>query len=417
MPLTEAVSSFATTLWVSRSAQSRHRFERWQQRALGRWLANAVPKVSAYQGFSGSITDLPKNDKASLMGNFASFNFPGFTDVAVRDAMQDTMRLDGFLVGASTGTSGKRGLFVISDRERFRWLGSILAKTVADMLWRRQRVAIILPQGGALYDSANRLRRFELEFFDLVSGPEAWRRHLERFDPTVIVAPPKVLRFMVEEGFEVFPERVFSGAETLDPTDRVIIEAKFGAPLRQIYMASEGLLGVTCPHGTLHLAEDSVFFEFEEVGEGLVNPLISSFRRDTQILARYRMNDLLRLSPEPCTCGSPLLAVDEVVGRMDDCFLLNGPESTVMITPDVLRNALLDAHHSIDDFRLIQTTRTDLELYLKEGLDAGIQQAAKEAIAQLLLKRGLSPKITLHEKTFDLQLTAKLRRVEQRLPK
>jgi phenylacetate-CoA ligase len=129
------------------------------------------------------------------------------------------------------------------------------------------------------------------------------------------------------------------------------------------------------------------------------------------------MNDLLRLSPEPCTCGSPLLAVDEVVGRMDDCFLLNGPESTVMITPDVLRNALLDAHHSIDDFRLIQTTRTDLELYLKEGLDAGIQQAAKEAIAQLLLKRGLSPKITLHEKTFDLQLTAKLRRVEQRLPK
>jgi putative adenylate-forming enzyme len=417
MPLTEAFSSFATTLWVSRSAQPRHSFERRQQRALGRWLANAVPKVSAYQGFSGSITDLPKNDKATLMSNFASFNVPGFTDVAVRDAMQNAIRLDGFLVGASTGTSGNRGLFVISDRERFRWLGSILAKTVADMLWRRQRVAIILPQGGALYDSANRLRRLELKFFDLVSGPEVWQPHLERFDPTVIVAPPKILRFMAEAQFAVSPKRVFSGGETLDPVDRSIIEAKFGAPLRQIYMASEGLLGVTCPHGKLHLAEDSVFFEFEEVGQGLVNPLISSFRRDTQILARYRMNDLLRLSPQPCTCGSPLLAVDEVVGRMDDCFAFDGPEGTVMTTPDVLRNAVLNTHHSIDDFRLIQTTNSDLELHLKEGLDVAVQQAAKKAVAQLLLKRGLSPKITLHEKAFDLQTTAKLRRVERRLPK
>lgn len=417
MSLIEALSSFATTRWVSRSTQSRHQFERWQQRALNRWLAKAVPKVSAYRGFSGSITDLPIKDKAALMENFASFNAPGFTDLAVRDAMQDTMRLDGFLVGASTGTSGNRGLFVISDGERFRWLGSILAKTVADMLWRRQRVAIILPQGGALYESANRLRRLELKFFDLVSGPEAWRRHLENFDPTVIVAPPKMLRFMVEAQFAVFPKRVFSGAETLDPIDRIIIEAKFGAPLRQIYMASEGLLGVTCPHGKLHLAEDSVFFEFEEVGEGLVNPLISSFRRDTQILARYRMNDLLRLSPQPCSCGSPLLAVDEVVGRMDDCFLLNGPEGTVMITPDVLRNAVLDAHPSIDDFRLIQTTERDLELHLKEGLDIAIQQAAKKAVAQLLLKRGLKTNISLHEKAFDLQITAKLRRVERRFAK
>lgn len=84
-----------------------------------------------------------------------------------------------------------------------------------------------------------------------------------------------------------------------------MIEAAFG-PLEQIYMATEGLLAVTCRDGTLHLCEDSVKFEFEPVGEGLVSPLVTAFRRQAQIMARYRLNDLLRLSTSPCRCGSPL---------------------------------------------------------------------------------------------------------------
>ncbi len=109
-------------------------------------------------------------------------------------------------------------------------------------------------------------------------------------------------------------------------------------------MATEGLLGVTCAHGRLHLTEDCMHFSFEEKAGGLSLPIISDFSRKTQIMARYRLNDLLRLSAEPCSCGSPLQVVDEVVGREDDIFYLQGDDGPlVALTPDILRNTIVDA--------------------------------------------------------------------------
>jgi phenylacetate-CoA ligase len=366
--------------------------------------------VRAYAEVPIRLVDLPVMDKAQLMVDFASYNVPGVTAQQVRDAMARDYRIGSHTVGASTGTSGNRGFFVISDAERFRWLGTILAKTIADLLWHRQRVAIILPQGTGLYDSANQFRQIQLRFFDLTVGPETWQGALETFDPTVIVAPPKVLRHMAEQGFRAQPIRVFSAAETLDPVDRPVIEAAFGAPLEQIYMATEGLLGVTCRHGCLHLAEDSIHFEFEPAEDGLVTPLISSFRRDTQILARYRMNDLLRLAPEPCPCGSPLQAVEEVVGRMDDCFHLQGQ----LITPDVLRNAVLTADSRITDFRIVQTGRQDIALTLPPDLPSETADRAKHQLETLLRHRGLRAEVTLIRKPLALDVSRKLRRVERR---
>ena len=241
------------------------------------------------------------------------------------------------------------------------------------------------------------------------------RSDLEAFDPTVLVAAPKVLRAIAEDAFRLNPQRVFSAAETLDPIDRPIIEAGFGVSLGQIYMATEGLLGVTCGHGQLHLSEDSVHFEFEPVGDGLVAPLISSFRRETQILARYRMNDLLRLAPETCPCGTPLQAVSEIVGRMDDCFHLRGSSGPQMLTPDVLRNAVVMADHRITDFRLIQTGPNGVTLSLPKTLAQDAGEAARRRLEALFEQRGIEAKITVSSTTLPLDVNRKLRRVENRV--
>lgn len=410
----QAPLSFLTTRWLSRAGLGRARFEVLQARAIDRWVRRAVPRVGAFDTVPARLSDLPVMDKAGLMADFASYNRHGITADDVRAAMTRDFRIGDLTVGASTGTSGNRGLFVISDAERFRWLGTILAKTMADLLWRRQRVAIVLPQGTGLYDSANQFRQIQLRFFDLTEGPEAWRRTLEGFGPTVIVAPPKVLRHMADEGFRLRPVRVFSAAETLDPVDRPVIEAAFGTPLEQIYMATEGLLGVSCRHGCLHLAEDSVHFEFEQVGDGLVTPLISSFRRETQILARYRMNDLLRLAPEPCACGSPLRAVTEVVGRMDDCFHLRTAAGEVIVTPDVLRNAVLMTDAGISDFRIVQTGADVVELTLLPGVPDAVAARVIERVRAMLGGRGIAASITLKRAALPLDVTRKLRRVERR---
>ncbi len=412
--LAEALRSFAVTRWVSR--KSRPAFERWQAAALRRWLDRDLPLAPYYGKAPRHLGDLPVTDKALLMANFERFNIGG---VSARDAWAAASadgRLGDLTVGASTGTSGNRGLFVISEAEKYRWLGTILAKAVPDLLWRGMRVAVVLPQNTGLYDSARKSRRIDLRFFDLTLAPEHWRAALEDFAPTVIIAPPKMLRYFAAAGFRLSPQRVFSAAETLDPVDRPVIETFFRLPLDQIYMATEGLFAVTCRQGGLHLAEDSVFFEFEPAGDGLVTPLVTAFRRQTQIMARYRMNDLLRLSEAPCRCGSPLRTVDEIVGRMDDAFRLASADGPILLTPDILRNAVLKADRRIDDFRLIQTAPDAVELRLAPDLADEAAAAAHQAVLALLAARKSAAAVVLIRVPLPLETVRKLRRVECRVP-
>ena len=81
-------------------------------------------------------------------------------------------------------------------------------------------------------------------------------------------------------------------------------------------------------------------------------------------MARYRMNDLLRLADAPCSCGSPLRHVAEIVGRMDDCFHLPGSPADARH----LRNVVLDASRAITDFRLIQQAPDEVQLILPPDL-------------------------------------------------
>ena len=413
----QALSSFWTTRRLSRPGLSRSGFDRLQARALRRWLDHDLPRVSAYPTAPHHLTDLPITDKATLMADFAAYNRPRITADEVRQALDTDCQVRGHTVGASTGTSGNRGYFVITDAERYRWLGALLAKTLADLLWHPQRVAILLPQDTRLYSSARSIPRLQLRFFPLALGADHWQPALQAYNPTVIVAPPKVLRHLAETRARLTPSRIFSAAETLDPIDRPIIETFFHQPLHQIYMATEGLLATTCRDGTLHLAEDSVHFEFQPVGGGLVSPLITSFRRQAQIMARYRMNDLLRLSDTACPCGSPLQAVAEIVGRLDDCFTLPGAQGPVLATPDILRNAVLRADSRITDFRIWQVAPDRIDLVLPPDVPFQTASASQTALAAAVSGLGARAEITLHQTPLPLDVTRKLRRVECRLPK
>ncbi|MEP3846235.1 MAG: CoF synthetase [Paracoccaceae bacterium] len=387
-------------------------FEAWQKRALKRWLKLDVPKVAAYSHGPQSLDELPIIEKSDLLKDFSGYNVQGFTKAQIHQAIEGNARIGTFTAGASSGTSGNRGLFVISDAERFRWLGSILAKTLPDLIWKRPRVAILLPQATPLYDSANEAGPLTLRVFDLKSGIEHWQADLEQFNPTVLVAPPKILRYLAETGVKLTPQRVFSASETLDPADRTVIENWSGSRLGQIYMASEGLLAVTCRKGRLHLAEDSIFFEFDTVGPGLVNPIITSFRRSTQILARYRMNDILRLSQTPCTCGSSLRVIDEVIGRMDDCLHLPKAGRAIVFTPDVLRNAVVSSNASIDDFRIIQTDALTVCLKLPLSVSRSVAENARDALAQLINQRTGEAVVQLVQEDLTWEADKKLRRVK-----
>ncbi len=408
-----AAIAFTQTLWLNRSSQSRTQFKRWQTKQLDKWLQNDLPKVKFYADTPPKLHCLPVINKALLMAQFEDFNIGQITAKAAWQAFEATGEINGINIGASTGTSGNRSLYAITKAEQFQWLGTILAKTIPGFLFRTERVAVLLPQVSVLYDATHQTSTIKLQFFDLHQAPEHWLPILKQFNPTTIIAPPRVLRFISERRERLSPLRIYAGAETLDPVDRKIIESNFGLSLGEIYMASEGLFGVTCKYGTMHLVEDANYFEFEQVGNGLVSPLITSFQRRFQIMARYQMNDLLRLSTKRCPCRSPLQAVDEIVGRMDDSFLFRQPGGhDILITPDILRNTVLDTSRKITDFRIRRENKNKVVLTLHLTLPQEIAQAAHIALKHQFAAYGLWPEIVLKRDELKYQPGRKLRRVE-----
>ena len=200
----------------------------------------------------------------------------------------------------------------------------------------------MLPDRAAFYDTADASGALRLLFVPINDGLQAMARALERFAPTVVIAPPQSLRWLAENEIAIAPERVFSGAEVLDPLDRAIIERAFprAAPIGEIYMASEGLFAVSLPARHAAPGRGLRAFRAGARGRGPRLPIVTDITRTTQIMARYRMNDLLRLGPD-CPCGSPLQPLAAVEGRCDDAFLIEGPDGAgagvVTVTPDVLR--------------------------------------------------------------------------------
>jgi putative adenylate-forming enzyme len=413
-----AARAFWRTKRLARRLRTRSDVLAWRDRQLDGFLSRAIGKAPFYAELGAArLDDLPIIDKAKLLANFDRLNIRGLTRQQVRAALDRNERYaGGLMIGQSTGTSGNRGLLVISEAERFTWLGVMLAKTLPDFPFVRHRVAMILPGTSQLYTSASAIGRLAIRFFDLTLGMDRWRTDLCAYAPDTLIAPPKVLRALAGAG-GLDPKHVFSGAEVLDPLDRAVIESAFDVRVREIYMATEGLFGVACAEGVLHLAEDVVAFEWVPVDSapGLVSPIITDFTRRTQIMARYRMNDLLRLSGAACRCGSPLQAVAAVEGRQDDVFHLcaRSGAGLVLVTPDVVRNAVVDADRRIQDFRVIQTGAGTIDLALDTQLSPDAAAAAAASLRSALEEAGAAEiEITL-KRGWESPMDRKLRRVRR----
>lgn len=380
-----ALRAFAATLVRAARLRDRAGFEAWQTRRLQAWLRD-------HAGVDRLLT-LPEMDRHSLMAGFASLNRLGLsTDAATAIAEGRAPLPTGHHVGLSTGTtSGRRMPYVISEEERFLWLGTILAKTLGLAAFARPRVAVALPRGSALYDAAGDGRALPLCFVSLAEGFDAARTRLEAFRPDVLVAPPRLLHWLALQLTTLAPQRIFSAAELLDPPDRAAIRAGFpGAQLGEIYMATEGLFAVSCQHGRLHLAEDCLHFDLVPAGDDAVEAVVTDFSRTAQTMARYRTGDLLRVVP--CTCGSPLRAV-VVAGRAAD--RIGG------IAPDRLTLAVLNA--GAPDFRLVRRGDDDPVLSLPPGTDPSAPRTALQAL--------LGRPVVVETRPLTLPEDTKLRRV------
>ena len=112
----------------------RTELERWQQTKLKRHFRFIAKNSVLYKGIR-DIKAYPKIDKEFMMRNFDKLNTVNINrteaeQFAVKAEKERNFvpKLRGITIGLSSGTSGKRGIFLVSEAERIRWAGYILAR-------------------------------------------------------------------------------------------------------------------------------------------------------------------------------------------------------------------------------------------------------------------------------------------------
>jgi putative adenylate-forming enzyme len=419
--------------WPDRAA-----LERWQERQVLRRLRFVRHHSPFYRDLWGGrpLTEwkqFPVIDKTVMMEHFDRLNTAGIRKEGAMELALEaertrnfTPKLGGITVGLSSGTSGSRGLFLVSPDEQAAWAGMMLAKVLPGPLWHREKVAFFLRANSNLYASVGS-GRLQFEYFDLLEDTQKHVDRLNRYQAGLWAAPPSVLRQLAEQKrlgrLTAAPHRIVSVAEVLDPVDADVIRDTFGQPIHQVYQCTEGFLASTCSHGMLHLNEDIVHIGKEIVpddpGGRRFVPIITDFSRTTQPIIRYRLNDVLTEAEQPCPCGSPFTAIERVEGRCDDIFYMEQSEGGRLkpVYPDFITRAVLAASSAIREYRVIQHGEEELtvELLLESGVSqAEVERKVKASVEALMLKLGCRMPELVFTGYTNPEGARKLRRVERR---
>lgn len=416
------------------------RLDEYQNQRARAIIRNAVAKAPFYRAHFGDASgrdwrSLPTVDKAVMMANFDTFNTLG---IRRDDAMAVALRaektrdflptIQGVTVGLSSGTSGHRGLFLVSPMEQTAWAGFLLARTIPHLRRRGYSVAFFLRSNSNLYESlGSRWLRFR--YYDLMLPIEQAVAALQREPPDFLVGPPSLLGLLadaVQSGnLRMHPERVISVAEVLEPQDRKRLAQVFGCAVHEIYQCTEGLLAISCPAGSLHLQEDLIAVQLDPLpadsdtsAAKRFTPIVTDLWRRTQPIIRYRLNDVVTLDPRRCRCGSNFRVLARIEGRCDDLlqFITRSGMPRVFF-PDTIRRMVLLSSPQILDYQAYQENPGHLRLHLDVTPDADfaavIVSVHVQAEQTMTLYDCRMPGLSIERGLLPIAKGAKRRRVQR----
>ena len=395
--------------WRDRAA-----LEAWQEQRVLALLRRVLP-LSPWlrERFAGRrVKDwrtVPVAGKADAMARFDEWNTAGISweqamSVALRaeESRDFSPMLRGLTVGLSSGTSGGRGMFLASAAERAAWAGAVLGKvlpsretgsgqrSVLDRMLDRvvpgqHRVALFLRAGGALYEATGK-GRVQFQWFDLMRPLAGHEAALERFNPTVLVAPPSVLKVIGEAGWCVKPRKIVSAAETLDALDRTALEQAFSQKVHEVYQATEGFIAASDASGVLRLNEDLMVVEreWQDAARTRFVPVITDFHRTTQPMIRHRLDDVLVLKLD--TEGDGFTALEAVEGRCEDGLWAMASGVRHPVFGDLVVRALLTAA-ALRDFRVRQVAASRLAVAIEPDTQ-DVRPAVAAGLEKLWNDRG-----------------------------
>ena len=318
------------------------------------------------------------------------------------------LHLGEFRVLCSGGTSGQRGLFVFdaADWERFlaglvRWNVDFLG--VAPRLPRRRIAAVaattplhMTARMGATIDiGAHAMLRL-----DAREPLERLAAQLQAFRPEVLIAYPSIAALLADEQsagrLRIAPKIVCTTSEVRTPEMEARIVGAWGVQPFNCYASTEtGILAVDCErHGGLHLLTDHTLVEVVDEHDRPVTPgtpghhlLVTSLLNRTLPILRYRLDDLVTLSAEPCPCGRPFPLVVGLDGRSDDVLRLPGRTgAAVALHPLALRSPLARIA-GLKQYRIVHAGGSLLVEVV--AAEAAVAETVAKALRQVLEVQGI----------------------------
>ena len=426
MGILVAVKNFIEVRWI-RKFRNREDIEKYQDKMLKEQLEFMKNNSPYYKNINtDKIDEIDIVDKKTMMDNFERMNTLGLDkDEALKIAIESehtrdfSKKYDGISVGLSSGTSGHRGLFVLSDKETMQWAGAILAKLLPEYNLIGHRIAFFLRADNNLYEAINSVF-IKFKFFDLLVSMEENIKELEKYNPTILVAPASVLKEIGKEKLskkidKISPKKIISVAEVLTEKDERFIKKAFNKEIiHQVYQCTEGFLAYTCKYGNIHVNEDIVRIEKEEIDKERFIPIITDFYRKTQPIIRYRLNDVLVSTNKKCECKCPFMIIDKIEGREDDIFIFESSllkEKEVQVYSDFISRCLVYVH-DITNYRVVQTDKKHIIVYI-DNMDKVITENITKEFKRLSeRKKFRMPEIEFKE--YETEKNKKVKRVERR---
>ena len=395
---------------------SKEALKAYQKEKLAECLAS---HGNTFYPNSTKLEDFPIINKKIFMENFESINTVGISKeeafkvaLASEESRNFSNKIGDISVGLSSGTSGSRGLFLVSEEESIRWAGYILKGMLPKPLLQRHKIAFFLRANSNLYESVKSLA-IKFSFYDLLRPLEEHIQMLNATQPTILIAPAQVLRLLaLSDDLSINPKKIISVAEVLEEEDEVLISQRFSQKVHQVYQCTEGFLSHTCEEGNLHLNEDRVYIEKEWIDEksGRFSPIITDFFRSSQPVIRYKLDDILVLEKEPCACGFVFTRLKKIEGRCDDILNVKDKHGApYLLFPDFVRRAIIRASDKVEEYA-VEHREDALHIYLQP---LSVKNEVEKSLQKLYVEQGLESLEHFYYVYERGKLTDKRRRVKQ----
>ena len=419
------LSTLFRYFFTPKKFKSREQIERIQRKGM-RKQAKFVRKNSPFYArhWDGmqdeQWSEFPLIDKSIMMENLEDLLTVRLDVDKARKLADDaeksrdfSPKIGPYSIGYSSGTSGSRGMHFVSEKEQAGWAGFMLARGLDGSIFSKHRIGLILRANSNTFESVGS-NRIEFKFYDLMKPLEEIHESILQDELDILIGPPSVLRYLADVKSPLKVRKLVSAAEVLDDIDRTYIEAHFGQIVHQFYSSTEGEIAATCEYGTLHLNEEIMVIQKEWVDKekGWYHPIISDFKRKTQPIIRYRLNDILVTSKQPCKCGDARESIESIMGRQDDIFLLEkkSGDGFEQVIPDFIRRAVMQMHPDITAYCAIQKSPKEIEIQL---LPEGLEDISLQGFEQVWEKmKTIQPSISLTKYSFKPS-TTKLRRIRR----